>query len=166
MKRQEPSPPELRRLAEAIAAEHSAMALAVSEGERANSPWLAPVYYVCRDFQFYFFSNPMSRHGAVAGETPVEAAAAVFNEPDDYGDIRGLQMAGTLAMVSDWKERSWATAAFGARFSFFSRFLREPRLMLELRKNELYRFAAREVWITDNRAGFGRRYLYRPGGTE
>ncbi|MBM7865158.1 hypothetical protein GTO89_00075 [Heliobacterium gestii] len=166
MKPLEPAPAELRRLAESIAAEHRAMALAVVSEEPAPGPWLAPVYYIHRDFQFYFFSSPSSRHAAATAETPVAAAAAIYNEPDDYGAIRGLQMAGTLAVVTDWKERSWATAAFGARFSFFGRFLREPRLMLELRKNELYRFAAQEVYITDNRSGFGRRYRYIPADME
>ncbi|MTV49302.1 hypothetical protein GJ688_09960 [Heliobacillus mobilis] len=154
-----------RQLAEAIIDQHNAMTLAIVDGE--GFPWLAPVYYVHKDFHFYFFSDPASRHASVLSLTEedqsVPASAAIYNDPDDYRHIRGLQMKGCLKRVTGRGDRARVMTAFGLRFSFFARFLQEPRLLKSLQKNELYQFSAQELWITDNsRLGFGRRASFQP----
>ncbi|MBC9784867.1 pyridoxamine 5'-phosphate oxidase family protein [Heliobacterium chlorum] len=154
-----------RYLAESIISQHNAMTLGIVDGD--GFPWLAPVYYVHKDFHFYFFSDPASRHASVLalteGYPSVSASAAIYNEPDEYGHIQGLQMKGHLERVTGRGDRARVMTAFGLRFSFFARFLQEPRLLKSLQKNEIYQFTAREVWITDNsRLGYGHRICFHP----
>ncbi|MDD2422294.1 MAG: hypothetical protein PHC60_02735 [Heliobacteriaceae bacterium] len=153
-----------RELMKQIVDEHRAIALGIY-AMAEQIPWLAPVYYVYKDFQFFFYSDPAACHvAALAGREEISAAGAIFNEPPDYLEIRGLQMAGTIQAVGGLSDQAWALAEFGRRFTFFAKFLRDPQLMLLLKKNRLYKFKARRVFIIDNRQGFGfgDRFLLEP----
>lgn len=153
---------DLPGLMEAIIDEHKAIAIGIYDWERQR-PWIAPVYYVYRKYQFYFFSDPGSAHVAgLSSRDVIDATASIFNEPEDYQHIRGLQMSGKIQVVTDQVERGWALAAFEKRFSFFEKILRDFEWVKRINKTRIYKFSAEEIFIVDNRLGFGKRLSFKP----
>ncbi|KAB2951702.1 hypothetical protein F9B85_11780 [Heliorestis acidaminivorans] len=151
---------EAEEIFEAICAEHRAMTIAVVDA--AGLPWSAPVYYLYqyRDNEkaFYFLSSPRSRHlEALQKEASLQASVAIYNEPEAYEEIRGLQMSGIIEEISSLQERAKLLLAFGKRFSFFDKFLAQPVLIKELEKNKLYRFIPQSIFIVHNEVSFGQR---------
>ncbi|MBC2712466.1 MAG: pyridoxamine 5'-phosphate oxidase family protein [Desulfosarcina sp.] len=124
-------------------------------------PWSAPVYYICLDRSFYFFSSPESRHIQQALDSGV-AAASLFHQADSWQAIRGIQMTGTVQLIRSVALSLKAITTYLKRFpftreffpndttpdldSFFSRF-----------KARLYAFTPTDIYYTDNRFGFSAR---------
>jgi uncharacterized protein len=112
------SPEETRKRAEELLASQTTMTVSTA---RENAPWAAPVYYVNRDFRFYFFSDPSSRHVQEAMESG-SAAAAVFRPSSKWQEIRGIQMSGTITPIGAGLEAVSAVRAYLKKFPFTSDF--------------------------------------------
>ncbi|QGG46522.1 pyridoxamine 5'-phosphate oxidase family protein [Heliorestis convoluta] len=151
----------LQELFHALCNEHRAMTVAVVDQEGA--PWSAPVYYLYQDQCFYFFSSPKSRHVELLQlEASMKASVSIYNEPEAYEAIRGLQMSGSVEEVKAFHKRSALLLAFGRRFSFFEKFLQQPSLLQEVEKNKVYKFRPDVIYIVHNEEKFGKRILYKP----
>lgn len=127
------------------------MTLAVSN---KGVPWSSPVYFVCRDHQFYFFSNEMSLHvQAAAAGRPV--SASIFNDSDRLDHIFGLQMAGHLERVSQKRVYLLIVKKYLAKFSFIeqafgSQVLENKQFFMERFNSHLYCFCPDQVFLSDN----------------
>ena len=152
------TPEDGREAALALIQDESTLTLATA-GE--SGPWSAPVYCVCVNGSFYFFSSPQSRHIRQAMDSG-KAAASLFHSADSWQDIRGIQMAGTVERVDSMALSIKVIAVYLKRFSFVSEFFPDnptPDLaaFFSRFKARLYAFTPTAVYYIDNRFGFGAR---------
>jgi uncharacterized protein len=126
----------------------------------ADEPWTAPVYYVYSPPGFYFFSSPKARH-ILQGLESTAAAASIFVESGRWEEIQGLQMSGTIKVVSGRRRQLTVIARYLLKFPFARPFLQsggerrnEPHLGDSVR---IYVFVPRQAYYLDNRLGFGKR---------
>ena len=137
----------------------STLSLATADG---SGPWSAPVYYVCMDGRFYFFSSPRSRHIRQARSSG-NAAASIFTQTDDdWQTIRGLQMEGEIHPVRRISLSVTVIARYLKRFPFTRTFFPDSPApdadtFFSRFKARLYAFAPSSVFYTDNRFGFATR---------
>jgi hypothetical protein len=154
----EPSAAELRALAEELARIQSTLTLATGLNEEA---WAAPVYYVYHESGFYFFSDPQSRHILQALDSG-GAAASIHAPSFDWREINGLQMAGSVRIVTGKVEAMKVLAAYLGKFPFTKDFF-TPGLSLDLAALEsrfrvrLYSFVPSLTYYLDNKIRFGFR---------
>lgn len=145
-------------LAKKLIHETYAMALATAH---QNIAWAAPVYFVAEKTNFYFFSNPESRH---IRETLAsgQAAAAIYEESSQWQDLRGIQMSGNVKRISAGAEAVDVVKSYIHKFptvnSFFSDIssIDFNRLCSRLH-TKLYCFTPQMIYYMDNRIGFGFR---------
>ncbi|MEE4113804.1 MAG: pyridoxamine 5'-phosphate oxidase family protein [Desulfobacteraceae bacterium] len=152
-----------REAALALMQEASTLTLATA-GE--SGPWSAPVYFVCVNGSFYFFSSPQSRHIRQAMDSG-KAAASLFHSAGSWQAIRGIQMTGTVERVDSMALSIKAIAAYLKRFSFVRDFfpgVPTPDLaaFFSRFKARLYAFTPTGVYYIDNRFGFGTRQRIDP----
>ena len=126
-----------------------------------SGPWSAPVYCVCVNGSFYFFSSPQSRHIRQAMDSG-KAAASLFHPGGSWQSIRGIQMAGTVEQVDSMALSIKVIAVYLKRFSFTRDFFPDdptPDLaaFFSRFKARLYAFAPTAVYYIDNRSGLGTR---------
>lgn len=144
----------------ALALIHGQSTLTLATAAEAG-PWSAPVYYVCLDDRFYFFSSPQSRHIQQAVESR-RAAASLFHQADSWQAIRGIQMTGTVQRIRSVVLSLKAITIYLKRFPFTREFFPDdptPDLdaFFARFKARLYAFTPTEVYYIDNRFGFGTR---------
>ena len=160
MKTENPAPTqeELRKLAEELVKGQNTLTLSTSVKDVA---WAAPVYYTNLDFNFYFFSDPASRHiqEALASR---QAAAAIFHQSSTWKEIRGIQMSGSVHPLSPGLESVRALRAYLKKFPFTLEFFGSGEKMdLDgFRKRfrvRLYRFQPELLYYMDNRIRFSFR---------
>jgi hypothetical protein len=124
-------------------------------------PWSAPVYFVCLDGGFYFFSSPQSRHIQHAMRSG-KASASLFCHADSWQAIRGIQMMGRMDRISDPALSLKVISDYLKRFPFTRDFFPaiwrpDPKTFFERFKVKLFVFLPAEVYYVDNRYGFGNR---------
>ena len=151
-------PEEIRRQARSLIDAQRTMVLATEE---RNVPWTAPVYYVYSEPHFYFFSSPRARHIRQAGSGKA-VAASIFSDSDQWLDIQGLQMSGTLMEVKKPTDRLNAIARFLIKFPFSKPFLQPEAKQLKGtpavgERVRLYAFTPQEIYLVNNRMAFGKR---------
>jgi len=152
------TPEEGRQAALALIQAESTLTLATA-GE--SGPWSAPVYFVCINGSFYFFSSPQSRHIRQALGSG-KAAASLFHPADSWQAIRGIQMPGTVERVQSMALSIKVIGMYLKRFTFAMEFFPDnPTPDLEAFfsrfKARLYAFAPTAVYYIDNRSGLGTR---------
>ena len=148
------------RRREALALIRSRRTMVLATGTAAT-PWATPVYYAYSPRGFYFFSSPDARH-IIQALAPGTAAAAIFSDSDQWEEIQGVQMSGSVRVVDQPLEQIEAGARFVAKFPFARTFLRSggskggsaPQLGDKVR---LYVLTPDEVFYVNNRLGFGLR---------
>lgn len=148
-----------RQAALTLIQDESTLTLATAD---QSGPWSAPVYYVCLNGRFYFFSSPQSRHIRQTTGSG-EAAASLFHQADSWQTIRGIQMRGTVEQVHSVALSIKPIAMYLKRFDFVREFFVDnPTPDLDaffLRfKARLYTFIPTAVDYIDNRLGFGTRH--------
>jgi uncharacterized protein len=147
-----------RQAALALVQSESALTLATA-GD--SGPWSAPVYYVCLNGRFYFFSSPQSRHIRHATDSG-KAAASLFRQVDSWQTIRGIQMSGTVERIDSMASSIKPIAIYLKRFPFVREFFADntaPDLdaFFSRFQARLYAFTPTAVDYIDNRFGFGTR---------
>lgn len=97
-----------------------------------------------------FASSPRSHHGQLSGRGPIPAAAAVYLETEQVGQLRGAQLRGTLVRDDGWT----ATGAAALRATYLAR---HPIAQPQLATGHHHVYALIVTWakLTDNRLGFG-----------
>lgn len=155
---QPPDAGELRKLAEELIGEETTMTIATAHD---NTPWAAPVYYVYRKSNFYFFSDPSSRHiqEAMMGE---KASAAIFHQANTWQEIRGIQMSGSIIHVAPGLEAIRAIHAYLQKFPFTRDFFDSAHQVdldafVKKFKVRLYAFRPTLLYYQDNRIRFSFR---------
>lgn len=134
------------------------MTLAVSG---RDAPWSAPVYFVYRDGNFYFFSNETSNHIRYA-HPEKKVAASIFHDSDKIDRIFGFQMSGRIIQISDPVIHLKVVKAYVDKFNFLKKIfgpqiIENRKFFLEKFKSGLYRFAPEKVVISDNSQTSGKR---------
>jgi hypothetical protein len=92
-----PSAAALRRTVQAYLSAHNVMSLATYG---ADGPWAASVFYVHREWTFYFLSDIDSRHSRNLG-AHARVSATINPDYSDWREIRGVQLAGDAARVTN-----------------------------------------------------------------
>ncbi|ESQ07933.1 MAG: pyridoxamine 5'-phosphate oxidase [Thiohalocapsa sp. PB-PSB1] len=132
-----------------------------------DGPWAAAVFFASdASLNLYFVSDARTRHGRnLAGSG--RAAVAVHADCDHWGDIRGVQMEGTVTIL-EGDHRAAALDAYLDKFPQIRRLYEQPtsdneRTIAErLRIASLYRLAPEQVRMIDNSRGFGFKEEFRP----
>lgn len=124
--------------------------------------WSAPVYYVYANHHFYFFSSPESRHIKEA-LTSGHASASIFADSQNWHDIRGIQMSGSVGLVKAKKEAVAAISLYVKKFQFVKTLFpaiagKDMPTIFKQAHVRLYRFHPETVFYTDNTNGFGHRH--------
>jgi uncharacterized protein YhbP (UPF0306 family) len=126
-----------------------------------NTAWAAPVYYIFCRSAFYFFSDPESRH-IQESLTGCLASAAIHSDAASWEEIRGVQMAGSIEMVSGKLEGLEVIGKYLKKFGFTKDFFSKDQAMdldaFAKRFNvRLYKFKPSLVYYQDNSIRFGFR---------
>ena len=135
------------------------LTLVLATGKK-HQPWCTPVYYVYMSPGFYFYSSRNARHSQHIRNQST-CAAAIFTDGENWEDIQGIQMNGTVIEVDKKTEKIKATAHYLAKFPFAAKFFSNSETnVLNLAKTvEMYLFSPIEAYYTNNRLGFGQRVL-------
>ena len=142
---------EIKEKVQHLINETRVMTFAVSNN---NIPWSSPVYFVCHDNGFYFFSNKNSKHIKYAqGSTKV--SASIFQDSDKIDEIFGLQMSGKLEKISNPNLYFKIVKKYVAKFNFLrqvfgSQILDSKNFFLEKFKSHLYCFYPDQIFLSDN----------------
>lgn len=124
-----------------------AMTLATT-GPKGEAYAAALYFAASHDLRFYFFSKPDSQHGLNLEARP-QAAIAISAVPEDYNDIRGLQMRGAAIGVPQGAEWQTGWTLYAAKFPFV------VGLGNAIARNKLFCFDPSWIRLVDNRRGFG-----------
>ncbi len=123
-------------------------------------PWVAPVYYLYQNRQFYFFSKAASRHVSEALAAN-QCAAAVFRESSDWREIEGLQMEGQLQRIDLGREAATVLRGYVAKFptvkEFFVDAVLDVRHFAARLRTELCAFLPERVYYMHNQVALGQR---------
>jgi uncharacterized protein YhbP (UPF0306 family) len=149
---------ELRERAEGLIAEQNTMTIATAQKDRA---WAAPVYYANVGFNFYFFSDPTSRHIQETLESG-QASAAIFVPASTWQAIRGIQMSGSIRPLSPGMEALKAVRAYLKKYPFTKEFFDGGQKLtldafVKRFRVHLYRFKPSLLYYLDN----GIRFSFR-----
>lgn len=151
--------PELEATVRAYLADHSVVTLAVSD---AAGPWAAAVFFAAASedgFDFHFVTSARTRHGA-ALLADARCAATVQEHPAEFRAIRGVQLAGSVAVVPP-ERAATAFEGYARKFPFVRALYRveEQAYVIGGKRVEepFWRFSTRDVYWIDNAYGFGRR---------
>jgi uncharacterized protein YhbP (UPF0306 family) len=126
--------------------------LALSTVAKDGSPCVAPLFYLSRDGpRLFWFSSSASQHNRNLRENP-RAAGTVFAHTGDWKKIRGVQMRGTAAPVSDPVLRRAIAREYAGRFHLGTLF------EAAIAKSTLYCFQPEWVRYIDNSRRFGYKF--------
>lgn len=130
----------------------STLSLASVSGD--GTPQVTPLFYLADDqLRLYWLSSATCRHSRNLKRRP-EAAVSVYSPTEEWQEIRGVQMQGTVAVVTTRSERGGIVDAYCARFRL------GPHFRSVIARSRLYRF--QPVWIRylDNSKRFGYKFEF------
>jgi len=125
-----------------------------------NIAWVAPVYYVNIKSQFFFFSNPESRH---IKETLLsgQAACSIFEESPSWQSLKGLQLSGCINTLKNPPEAAKIILLYIKKFPLVKNLFSSENVHLNDFLNKfhakLYSFTPDLSFFMDNSIGFGSR---------
>lgn len=132
---------------------HRVMSLAT---HGPDGPWAAAVFYANDGFDLYFVSSPASRHGRNTA-SHAAVAATVQEDYQDWREIKGIQIEGTVGQIGAAEEAS-ARKLYGAKFPLAADpDSAPPAIAAAFAKVRWYKLAAVRAYFIDNSAGFGHR---------
>lgn len=133
---------------------HHVMSLATAG---RDGPHAANVFYVRDGFALVWVSDPKSRHSVeLAADSRVAATVA----PDyfDFGDIRGVQIAGRAQVITSAPDRAKTRALLEDRYPALRRLAEGPPALQEAyARVEFYRLEPERMVLIDNTRGFGHK---------
>lgn len=121
--------------------------------------WTSPVFYLYSGSAFYFFSKKTSRHIQFAKKTGI-ASASIHHNPEEWADIKGIQMEGSISEASHDKKSVEAFKTYMKRFSFIQEIIKNPFSgslvnFQEQFKVRWYTFIPEKMIYVDNSVHFG-----------
>lgn len=146
----EPDSEEIRRQALAYLESHTVMTLATDGPEGL---WAAAVFYANDDFDMIFLSAGHTRHGQNLAANP-QAAATIQENYEDWPQIQGIQMAGTVRLL-EGEVREFAISSYQEKYPF----IQSAGLAIQtaLQKVNWYCLTPQQFYFIDNNKGFGHR---------
>ncbi|MEZ5176666.1 MAG: pyridoxamine 5'-phosphate oxidase family protein [Acidimicrobiia bacterium] len=120
-----------------------------------GGPWAAAVFYVNHGFTLTFLSSPRSRHASDLAVDP-SCAAAVHEDYAGWSDIRGVQLEGTVTVLSGSRQRE-ALARYEAKFPMIRPDRAPEPIRNALERVTWYELVASRCFFVDNSVGFGNR---------
>jgi hypothetical protein len=142
--------PSVRSLALTYLAGHRVATLATSGSQGV---WAAAVFYVNENFDLIFLSAESTRHIGNLSANP-RAAATIQEDYEDWPDIKGIQMEGTVRVLHG-RERAAAIAIYYSKYAFLRSAGAMVRMALE--KVSWYRLTPDLLYFIDNSKGLGHR---------
>ena len=138
-----------------LASKHT-LGLATCAGD---TPWACSVFYASDEgLNIYFLTDPGTLHGQQLESGRI--AATVNENCSQWSEIKGIQLAGTAAIVTG-TDRERGLALYLDKFSDVRQAIESPgndseRLIGEkLSSTPLYRISVDWIRLIDNSAGFG-----------
>lgn len=133
---------------------HHVMSLATAG---SAGPHAANVFYARDALVLVWMSEPSSRHSL---ELAADGRVAATVAPDykDFGDIRGVQIAGQAHVITDAPENAKARALLAARYPLLRRLSEGPAALQEAYgRIRFYRLEPERMVLIDNSRGFGHK---------
>jgi uncharacterized protein YhbP (UPF0306 family) len=126
--------------------------LSLATASDAGTPQAAPLFYLADDhLRLYWLSSASSRHSRNLKRRP-EAAVSVYCPTEEWKEIRGVQMRGSVTVVAGRSERREIIETYCARFRL------DPRLQVAIARSRLYRFQPDWIRYLDNSKRFGYKF--------
>jgi uncharacterized protein YhbP (UPF0306 family) len=141
---------EIRRQTLAYLEGHTVMTLATVGPEGL---WAAAVFYVNDNFDLIFLSAGHTRHGQNLAANP-QAAATIQENYEDWPQIQGIQLAGSIRLLSDEPQKA-AISLYMEKYPFIKS--AGPMVRAALQKVNWYRLQPQQLYFIDNSKGFGHR---------
>lgn len=153
-----------RKRAQQFCSEVSTLTLATCND---GLPWAATVFFASdKNFNFYFVSDHRTQHGRDMAAN--ERVAATINpDCDNWHDVAGLQIRGTVSIV-EGVERAKALALYFKKFPQIDSLFQKPEgeheetIAKRLKAANFYRITPEMVRVIDNAQGFGWRVEFKP----
>lgn len=118
--------------------------LALASTGADGLPQVAPLFYLCGDdLRLYWFSSTSSEHSKNV-ERDSAAAVTVYVPTDQWQEIRGVQMRGTVSVVVDDERRGAIQKEYTERFQLGTLF------EVLIARTTLYEFLPAWVRYIDN----------------
>jgi uncharacterized protein YhbP (UPF0306 family) len=119
--------------------------------------WAAAVFYAHDGFAFYFLSAAHTRHVQNIRQNP-RVAATIQEDYKDWSDIKGIQLEGNVAYLSD-NERQDAISLYQQRFPFVGggNGRSQTQIQAALDRVDWYRLVPERMYFIDNSLGLGHR---------
>jgi uncharacterized protein YhbP (UPF0306 family) len=134
--------------------QQNTLALATTSAD--GTPHITPLFYLAGDaLRLFWFSSDASRHSRNLKRNPA-AAVTVYRPTEQWREIRGVQMRGTVTVVRDPARRSAMAAAYSARFQLGTAFKAVQA------RSRLYEFQPSWIRYLDNSIRFGYKFEFSP----
>ncbi len=141
--------------------------LTLATASAAAEPWAATVFFAAdKNFNLYFVSDHRTRHGRDMADNPA-VAATVNPDCDNWHEVRGLQIAGRVAVV-EGAERAKALLLYFRKFPQIDALFQSPEgeheetIARRLKAANFYCVRPETIRLIDNAKGFGYRVEFRP----
>lgn len=132
----------------------STLALATISAD--GTPHITPLFYLAGEaLRLFWFSSATSRHSRNLKLDPA-AAVTVYWPTQQWREIRGVQMRGSVSVVNDAARRSAIAAAYSARFKLGTAFKAVQA------RSRLYEFQPAWIRYLDNSIRFGYKFEFAP----
>jgi uncharacterized protein YhbP (UPF0306 family) len=126
--------------------------MVISTCDHTGVPHATPLFYLTgNQFELYWFSSPSSIHSSNVAKVP-EASVAIYAATDQWQQIRGAQMRGTVYKITQRTQRREISRAYCTRFDLGILF------RAVMAKSSLYVFRPCWVRYLDNTRRFGFKF--------
>ncbi len=132
-----------------------------------DTPWAATVFFAADSkFNLYFVSDHRTQHGRDMAANE-KVAATINPDVDNWNDVAGLQVRGTISIV-EGMERAKALALYFKKFPQIDALFQQPKgeheetIAKRLKAANFYRITPQMIRVIDNAQGFGHREEFAP----
>jgi uncharacterized protein YhbP (UPF0306 family) len=126
--------------------------LALATVDEHGEPCVAPLFYIAdADLTLYWLSSATSQHSLNLARNP-GASATVYRPAATWKEIRGLQMRGQVAAITQRDRRRALIGQYRERFQLGALF------RLAISRSTLFAFRPEYFRYLDNSKGFGYRF--------
>jgi len=115
--------------------------------------WAAAVFYVNKEFRFYFLSAAHTRHAQNMADQP-HVAGTIQADQQLWQSIQGVQFEGKAALLRG-AERERAAVWYGEKYPFVKTAVFP--ILDALTKVNWYELVPEQLYFVNNKKGFGHR---------
>jgi uncharacterized protein YhbP (UPF0306 family) len=131
---------------------HSQTTLVLATAGEDSLPRSTPLFFIADDdLRLYWLSSRSSLHSRNCARNP-EVSIAISKDAQRWQQIQGVQMQGSVSIVTDRSLRNEIASAYSARFQLGNLFA------FTIRHSSLYCFTPSWVRYLDNSRRFGYKF--------